>query len=50
MDVQPLAGEYADRLASHLHLDVRDVQRDLAQTRRRLDREISHNATASTMT
>jgi DNA primase len=34
-----LAGEYADRLASHLHLDVRDVQRDLAQTRRRLDRE-----------
>ncbi|HEU5348982.1 MAG TPA: DNA primase [Ktedonobacterales bacterium] len=34
-----LAGEYADRLAAHLHLDVRDVQRDLAQTRRRLDRE-----------
>lgn len=34
-----LAGEYADRLAAHLHLDVHDVQRDLAQTRRRLDRE-----------
>ncbi|MGE5335665.1 MAG: hypothetical protein ACM3N4_13265, partial [Nitrososphaerota archaeon] len=34
-----LAGEYADRLAAHLHLDVRDVQRDLAQTRQRLDRE-----------
>jgi DNA primase len=34
-----LAGEYADRLAAHLHLDVRDVQRDLVQTRRRQDRE-----------
>lgn len=34
-----LAGEYADRLARHLHLDVRDVQRDLAQTRNQLDRE-----------
>ena len=34
-----LASEYADRLAAHLHLDVRDVQRDLAQTRQRLDRE-----------
>ncbi|HET8906020.1 MAG TPA: DNA primase [Ktedonobacterales bacterium] len=34
-----LAGEYADRLAAHLHLDVHDVQRDLAQTRRKLDRE-----------
>jgi DNA primase len=33
-----LAGEYADRVAAHLHLDVRDVQRDLAQTRRQLDR------------
>jgi DNA primase len=34
-----LAGEYAERVAAHLHLDVYDVQRDLAQTRRRLDRE-----------
>jgi DNA primase len=34
-----LAGEYADRLAARLHLDVHDVQRDLAQTRRKLDRE-----------
>ena len=34
-----LAGEYADRLATHLHLDVHDVQRDLAQTRHRIDRE-----------
>ena len=34
-----LAGEYADRLAAHLHLDVHDVQRDLAETRRRIDRE-----------
>jgi hypothetical protein len=34
-----LASEYADRLATHLHLDVHDVQRDLAETRRRIDRE-----------
>ena len=34
-----LAGEYADRLAMKLRLDVKDVQRDLAQARQRLDRE-----------
>lgn len=34
-----LADEYADRLAQRLRLDVRDVQRDLHATRRRLDRE-----------
>jgi DNA primase len=34
-----LAGEYADRLAMKLRLDVKDVQRDLALARQRLDRE-----------
>ena len=34
-----LAGEYADRLAMKVRLDVNDVQRDLAQARQRLDRE-----------
>src|SRR5262249_28779342 len=33
------AGEYADRLAMKLRLDVKDVQRDLALARQRLDRE-----------
>ena len=43
-----LAGEYADRLASRLHLDVRDVQRDLAQTRQRLDREARAQSSTKT--
>jgi DNA primase len=34
-----LAGEYVDRLATKLRLDVKDLQRDLQLTRARLDRE-----------
>jgi DNA primase len=34
-----LASEYVDRLATKLRLDVKDLQRDLAVTRQRLDRE-----------
>jgi DNA primase len=34
-----LAGEYVDRLAGRLRLDVKDLQRDLQLTRQRLDRE-----------
>ncbi|HEX9068372.1 MAG TPA: DNA primase [Ktedonobacterales bacterium] len=34
-----LAGEYVDRLAMKLRLDVRDLQRELALTRQQVDRE-----------
>jgi len=34
-----LAGEYVDRLAARLRLDVKDLQRDLHLTRQRIDRE-----------
>jgi DNA primase len=43
-----LAGEYAQRLAARLHLDVYDVQRDLAQTRQRLDRETRAQSSTKT--
>src|SRR5262249_30886474 len=44
-----LAGEYADRLAMKLRLDVKDVQRDLALARQRLDREARTAPTRATI-
>jgi DNA primase len=44
-----LAGEYADRLAMKLRLDVKDVQRDLALARQRLDREARATPTRATV-